>query len=61
MDATNEALLQVSITDRQHLILKTIALESKSTVSDLIRPAVAKLVASKHGKSISERLDARNG
>lgn len=59
MDAT--ALLQVSILDRDHRILKMMALESDITVSSLIRAAVAELVTTKHGKSIAERLDARNG
>ena len=61
MDATKTTLVQVSIAERDHKILKTMAVESEKTISDFIRSAVSRIINTKHGRSIAERIDARNG
>ena len=61
MEATKTTLVQVSIPHREHRILKTMALEKDTSISEFIRAAVKKIVSTKHGQSVAERIDGRNG
>ena len=61
MNATETTLVQATIDEQDHIILKTMALEKKTTIAHFIRAAVRVLVTTEHGKRIARRLRDRNG